>query len=286
MENFIFDPEIKVDFLTFSDGAEHVQVDPDSLYTSMDIIARLDSSQNIVRFFLLLEAINQVQEDDGHVCNLTISMPYVPYARQDRHCAPGQSFALKVFMNQLSSAVYNCNNLNIIFDVYDVHSPVVLELADTYSLTFNHHTQLDEINQVEEVRRFVESCDIMVAPDKGALRKSVEIATAFSMECLQSDKVRDPVTGYISETIVAIPYQSFLKNKVILVCDDICDGGMTFNLLAEELKKNEPAAIKLLITHGIVSKGVETLRENFDSLMVLNCMNDDLEEDEFLTIVG
>ena len=89
MNDFNFYPEIPIEFLTFSDGAEHVQLDPDDTYTSMDLHVNLNSSQNIMRFFLLLEAVHKIQEEDGHICNLTVSMPYVPYARQDRHCAPG-----------------------------------------------------------------------------------------------------------------------------------------------------------------------------------------------------
>ncbi len=287
MNNFEFQPELKVDFLTFSDGAEHVQLDPNSVYTSMDLYANLNSSQNIMRFFLLIEALNEVQKQDGHVGNLTVDMPYLPYARQDRHCAPGQSFALDVFMGLLSRAVYNCENLNIIFDVEDLHSDVALELAETWSLQFNHHTQLDAIKQDEEVKAFVQDCDVVISPDAGATNKSAEIANYLEIWHFASSKKRDPKTGYITKTDVHCSHApEYVKDKNVLICDDICDGGMTFNLLADELKKYEPASINLLISHGIFSKGIDTLRENFDSLMVLNCMNDDLEDDEFLTIIS
>ena len=53
-----------------------------------------------------------------------------------------------------------------------------------------------------------------------------------------------------------------IQNKTILIIDDICDGGMTFKLTAERLKELGAKEVHLYVTHGIFSKGLETLRES------------------------
>jgi ribose-phosphate pyrophosphokinase len=53
-----------------------------------------------------------------------------------------------------------------------------------------------------------------------------------------------------------------LKDKHVIIVDDICDGGRTFIELAKVLKSNKVKNITLFVTHGIFSKGVDALFEN------------------------
>jgi len=51
-----------------------------------------------------------------------------------------------------------------------------------------------------------------------------------------------------------------------LIVDDICDGGGTFLGLAEELKECNSGDLYLAVSHGIFSKGSQTLLDNFKSI--------------------
>lgn len=57
-----------------------------------------------------------------------------------------------------------------------------------------------------------------------------------------------------------------VKDKNLLIIDDICDGGGTFIQLAEKLKGLGAAKIGLFVTHGIFSKGYKDLNKWFDKI--------------------
>jgi ribose-phosphate pyrophosphokinase len=61
-----------------------------------------------------------------------------------------------------------------------------------------------------------------------------------------------------------------VRNAVILIVDDICDGGRTFIELAKKLRPMTTGKIKLLITHGIFSKGIEVFDGIIDEVLVIN----------------
>jgi len=48
----------------------------------------------------------------------------------------------------------------------------------------------------------------------------------------------------------------------VLIVDDICDGGMTFKLLARDLLAAGAKEVHPYVTHGIFSKGLDTLKES------------------------
>ncbi len=52
------------------------------------------------------------------------------------------------------------------------------------------------------------------------------------------------------------------NNKTFLICDDICDGGRTFIECSEKLKEHfgHDIKIELLVAHGFLSRGIETLK--------------------------
>jgi len=59
------------------------------------------------------------------------------------------------------------------------------------------------------------------------------------------------------------------KGAVYIIVDDICDGGGTFNLLAEEFFKDpasEGAELALFVSHGIFSKGLNAIDKRITSI--------------------
>ena len=58
--------------------------------------------------------------------------------------------------------------------------------------------------------------------------------------------------------------------------DDICDGGRTFIELAKVIRKDysKDSKIVLIITHGIFSKGFETVFEHVDEVYTTNSVNE------------
>ena len=69
-------------------------------------------------------------------------------------------------------------------------------------------------------------------------------------------------------------YSNDLKGATCVIVDDICDGGGTFLGLATELKAKNAGELILIVTHGIFSKGLESLTSVFDKIYSTNSFSD------------
>ena len=170
-----------------------------------------------------------------------LSIKYLPYARQDKAVDNELTFALQVFAKQLNSLEFN----NVI--ILDPHSNEALELIDNSEAVF----PMDEISKVI----IDEKIGLVCYPDAGALRKYAEL---YDYPYIHGEKVREQSTGYITH----YELKGDPKGKNVLIVDDICDGGMTFKILAKDLLASGANSVVLFVTHGIFSKGTRTL---FDS---------------------
>jgi ribose-phosphate pyrophosphokinase len=94
---------------------------------------------------------------------------------------------------------------------------------------------------------------------------------------LQATKKRDLQTGKI------IGYELIdkpdLSGKLVLVVDDICDGGGTFLALSNAIDEHSGNACEkhLYVTHGIFSKGKEVLNNHYSKVF---CYNDMSQEND------
>ncbi|CCJ77069.1 Ribose-phosphate pyrophosphokinase [Cronobacter muytjensii 530] len=53
-----------------------------------------------------------------------------------------------------------------------------------------------------------------------------------------------------------------VKDKAVLIVDDLCDAGGTFIGSAQVLRDAGARSVSLYVTHGVFSKGVENLLNN------------------------
>ena len=240
---------VDVKFHTFSGGEEHVNINLPNLsilHNAATIYARIDSSSELMRLLLVTDALKRQD-----ITDITLEMPYIPYARQDRVCAPGDSFSLKLFADLI-----NQQNYKKIF-VADSHSMVATALLNNVM----EYRQSDLAELV--ATKASDSYRYIVAPDAGASKKAVEFAKAYSritpVDVVQALKVRDPATGNITKTTVL--KEDFVEEDVLIV-DDIADGAASFLNLAVMLKERGAGKIGLFVTHGIFSRGLDVV---FDS---------------------
>ena len=209
------------------------------------IIGSILCSDHIIELLQLVDALRYNKPD----VSLELVMPYCAYSRQDRICNPGESFSLKVFTNLLNS----CNFSNVI--TWDNHSEVSTALINNcYNLLVSEiikkSTELD-----------MSQYDYFISPDAGANKKVFNCSQAFNKPMIRADKTRDVTNGKILETIVyATPDQ--LHNATVLIIDDICQAGRTFEELAKAIKAIEPSCqIHLYVTHGFFNSGFNKLKE-------------------------
>jgi len=179
---------------------------------------------------------------------ITLDMPYLPYARQDKWVANETTFALRTFASLLNTL--NFTEVHVLDAHNNLRANMILNLVDDSPKKY--------IEQAFEKS----GANLILFPDAGAkLRYEAYRVDSYPV---YADKTRDQTTGNIKEVLI----KGSVAGKRVLIVDDICDGGMTFKLVAEAalkpLKDGQGGAteVYLYVTHGIFSKGIKTLLDS------------------------
>jgi ribose-phosphate pyrophosphokinase len=164
--------------------------------------------------------------------DVTLEIPYLPYARQDKQISNQSTWAIHLFAEIL--------NQNGILDVttFDQHSPLYFKSRSP-----------------QDFHRSIINHDILCFPDKGATKRYPHLAEYPVLHC---EKVRDQQSGVIEKLSLG-PTSLDLRDKRILIVDDLCDGGGTFIQVAQVLQPLGPKQIDLCVSHGLFTKGRDVL---------------------------
>jgi ribose-phosphate pyrophosphokinase len=177
-------------------------------------------------------------------------IPYLPGARQDRRL-PGEALSTRVYADMINSMQLK---RVVYLDPHSVAMPACLAngveaaLPPVVSAAVGDATLLVPFAGV-------------IAPDAGAAKRAAAVAELFGVPCFQALKHRDPKTGKLS----GFSCETLPPAGRLLIVDDICDGGGTFKGLAEATGLPRER-LALYVSHGIFSKGAETLDKHFSAI--------------------
>lgn len=168
---------------------------------------------------------------------ISLNLPYIPNARQDRVKNAEDVFTLKYFTD-----IINYLNFNYV-QVLDPHSSVSEALI-------NNVVVCNPKNYIEKTLERIESQYdykqvLAFYPDEGAMKRYSGLLNrpyAFGI------KKRNWETGEIEGLDVAGSIDK-IKDGTILIVDDICSRGGTFYHSAKKLKELGAKEIYLYITH-------------------------------------
>lgn len=179
---------------------------------------------------------------------ISLSMDYLPYARQDKSIDNNATFALSVFNNVLKSS-----GLFAAIGATDIHNPKAVT---------NIFNNIGIVNEMIENISENEKVNFICFPDKGATSRGY-YGVSDSHNNIILDKKRNQITGEIEGLKFddSMPYPRLVFGRVLIV-DDLCDGGRTFIEAAKLLKANGAEKVFLYTTHGIYSKGTQILFDN------------------------
>lgn len=236
----------------FPGGETQVKINPFPIFddtTELVVTSCMYSAQDIVETALVLNALRHME----NFMWVKLIIPYVPYARQDRVCSPGEAFSLEMMTNIIVQMDYDE------LEVWDIHSGVFEKLLGSQADFKNVHAW-DFVRNIKFT-----NIPIVVVPDKGALPRGTECANGLKAPILYGEKIRNTETGEITDTRILNPVTfhpvEYIGDNDILIVDDICDGGRTFIELTKILRPLTTGKIILYVTHGIFSKGQEVLFE-------------------------
>lgn len=193
---------------------------------------KFESNEELVALVYLVNHIRSKSK-----LPVTLDLPYVPNARQDRVKNSEDVFTLKWFAQMINALRFDS------VCITDPHSFVAEALFDNVSVR-----RADGLIQKALEIVLGKSGDtpvLMFYPDEGAMKRysgSVDMPYAFGI------KRRDWNTGQIYGLDVA-GATDLIAGHNILIVDDICSRGGTFTHSARKLKELGAGKIYLYVTH-------------------------------------
>lgn len=244
--------EIKFKITIFPDKTSQVwQIEPFEQIACklFDIEWTFESESEIMQVLQLATLLKH----DYPMYTILLHMPYLPYARQDKNIANDATFALTVFK-------YVIINSDLFDSVHvdDAHNPKAIpEFCNIM------HGVRDRLNSIVAD----EKIDTICFPDEGASNRNYP---TFNKPIVLLEKKRNQLTGEIEGLQYKVQPLT-LKDKTVLLVDDLCDRGGTFMGAAKLLKDNGASKVILYTTHGIYSGGVQLILDNgLDMIYNLN----------------
>lgn len=250
LQLFIDNQDIALTTGIFPDGAVWLKVTGKLPERAQLMRVRAAAMRDMNDFMLLAQLVDAVR----HITDVLVShleLPWLPWARQDRHMVAGDSFALKVFARQLNTLGFDK------VKVLDPHSDAAGAAIDNF-VTIPQEVCL--LHSPTLARQFQQQALMLVAPDAGALKKIDAVARATgASEYAVLTKKRDVASGNLTGFALV---SGDVKGRDVLIVDDLCDAGGTFIGSAQVLRDAGARSVSLYVTHGIFSKGVENLLSN------------------------
>jgi ribose-phosphate pyrophosphokinase len=271
------DGEVSLKWWTFPGGERSVRIEGTlKIPFHPLIVCHFKSSNDLIDVLLLNNALR-----NKGIKNISLVIPYFPFARQDRVMVDGEPFALQVAVQLIKSCNFDTITIkdphsDVLAGMFEPGQLIVLPQWDLWAKEINKELNIDESRAYDdEARSYPNPC--LVSPDAGALKKIYKLSaktgnTTWERPCLpvvEAGKQRDVTTGNIVAT--TIDSAAVMCYNTFFVVDDICDGGRTFIELAKVIKEANPLAkLVLCVTHGIFSKGKEVLNEVYDEVWCIN----------------
>lgn len=240
-----------IETMFFPGGEPHARIPIDFGPALLYLKARTWNDVGLA--LVVMDALLQ-QQRSHEFKRIWLFCPYFPGARQDR--TDGQTpHTAKLMLNML--APYT----DRVF-TFDAHSDVIAEKV--------YHNFMPSDLPINKL--FTNPPPRIIIPDAGALKRCLDFNSMFNSgygDLVQCEKHRDFATGKFT----GFEMPALRESGTYLIVDDICDGGGTFNLLAEEFAKDPVSKyshLQLWVSHGIFSKGLTAISPVIERIYTTN----------------
>lgn len=189
---------------------------------------------NPSEYMLLYFIVNHLKE--RYDASIKLVMPYIPDARMDRT----KHYRSEVFTLKYFAQFINSMNLNSVF-VLDPHS-------DVSNALFNRLYKMDVMDFIADAIPW-SGADLICFPDAGAMKR---YSNPNIKQFVYGEKTRDWDTGKITGLVIHNPLNisaEDLRDRHVLIVDDICSKGGTFYYAGKALKELGVGQIDLYVTH-------------------------------------
>ena len=219
----------------FADGELWIKFEENIRGTDVFIIQSTNSpAENIMELVLIIDAAVRASAN-----TVTAVIPYFGYGRQDRKDNPRVPISSRVMVDLITATGAN----RII--TMDLHSTQIQGFA---TIPFDHlYSRMvlqDAINSLE----LDPKNSVVLSPDVGSARMSQAYAKRLGMHFALIDKRR-----YAPNKAQVMHLIGDLKDKHVLIIDDMIDTAGTIVNAANEAKENGAISVTAIATHALLS---------------------------------
>ncbi len=194
------------------------------------VVGSVTDTDSLMQLLLLIDAC------EGSRVSLVV--PYLGYARQDKKFHAGEPISARVVAKALSRGVASVSTVNI-------HEE---------SITGLFGVPAENISLASEMGRYIKTLDpedpLILAPDAGAAGFAREVAAAGGLDCDELRKTR------LSGTEVRMePKTLDVAGREVVIVDDIISTGGTLATAAGMLYSQGAVAVHAACVHGVFAAG-------------------------------
>lgn len=189
-------------------------------------------SDNLMELMMMIDAAKRASA--GYI---TAVIPYYGFARQDRKDKPRVSIASKLIANILTTA-----GADRVMTM-DLHAPQIQGFFDI---------PVDHLDSSAIFIPYIEKLNIenltFASPDVGSTNRVREVASYFNAEMVICDKHRKRANEIASMAVIGD-----VKDRNVILIDDICDTAGTLSKSAAILKEKGALSVRAFCTHPVLS---------------------------------
>ena len=214
-------------FKYYNDGSTRAQINLDLCREKNEVTWLYeDGNEEIVELYYLIKHLQE-----HNIIDITLNLPYIVNARQDRVKSNSEIFTLKYFADLINSL--NFKKVR----VYDPHSPVSTALINHSEIEMPVMEMIEVLNHHNNA--------ILAFTDEGGYKR---YHSYFQIPFIFGIKERDWETQKITSLRIA-GAKHMIAGHDIVICDDILSRGSTLYLTAKTLKEMGANHIYCWISH-------------------------------------
>lgn len=214
-------------FKYYNDGSTRANIDVSNCGEENEITWLYDNgNEEIVELFYLVKHLH-----DHNITNITLNLPYIVNARQDRIKTESEVFTLKHFADLIN--FLNFKNVC----VYDPHSPVSTALINHVEI------EMPVIEMIKVLNFYPDA--ISAFTDEGGYKR---YHSYFHVPFIFGIKERNWETQKI-ESLQIAGAKHMIAGHDVIICDDILSRGSTLYMMAKTLKDMGARNIYAWISH-------------------------------------
>ena len=233
---------VVVEHKLFPDGESYIRIPVDVSGEDVIVVQSTYKPQDkhLIELLIAIDALR-----DLGARRITVVIPYLAYARQDKRFREGEGISIKTILQTIRA--------NGADDL------IVVEIHKEESLKFFRGRAIN-IPSVYALAEYFKNMSnlLILAPDKGALKRAKIFAELVNGECDYLEKFRDRVTGEISVK----PKSIDVKGKNVVIVDDIVSTGKTMALAARKALENGALNVYAACAHALLINNALDLLKN------------------------